>query len=253
MRSVLTIILLGCLCCAGPVVAEDTVVEFASTGDVLASAEKNVDPLEAINRPLFAFNNQLDKWVLRPVAKGYDFVMPDPAKRGVGNFFANLYDFNSTLNAVLQARFGGAAQAGGRFLVNSTLGVFGLFDVATRMGIRPYRTDFGHTLAIWGAPAGPYLMVPLFGPRTVRSGTGTIVDLYASVPTYIDDDTTRYAIWGLELVDGRSRLLAADELLSGDRYIFIRDAYLQQREFFVNDGKVEDNFSDYDDEWDEEF
>ena len=121
------------------------------------------------------------------------------------------------------------------------------------MGIRPYRTDFGHTLAIWGVPAGPYVMVPLFGPRTFRSGTGTIVDTYASVPTYIDNVPVRNSIWGLELVDGRARLLSADELISGDRYIFVRDAYLQQREAFVNDGEVVDEFSDFGDEWEEDF
>ncbi len=222
----------------------------------LAAAEqevRNPDPLEGINRPMFALNDTLDKYLTRPVAKGYSFVMPAPAQRGVGNFFANLYDFTSALNAVLQGRFEGAAQGGGRFVVNSTAGILGLFDVATPLGIRPYRTDFGHTLAIWGVPPGPYVMVPLFGPRTFRSGTGTIVDTYASVPTYITNVPLRNSIWGLELVDGRSRLLGADELLSGDRYIFVRDAYLQQREFFVNDGVVEDDFSDFDDAWDEEF
>lgn len=215
--------------------------------------ENNVDPLEFINRPMFALNDGLDRFLLRPVAASYDFVTPTEVKRGVGNFFANLYDFNATINAVLQGRFTGAAQGGGRFLVNSTLGVFGLFDVATELGIRPYRTDFGHTLAIWGVPSGPYVMVPLFGPRTFRSGTGTIVDTYTSVPTYIDNVRLRNSIWGLELVDGRSRLLSADELISGDRYIFVRDAYLQQREAFVNDGAVVDDFSNFDDEWGEEF
>ena len=122
------------------------------------------------------------------------------------------------------------------------------------MGIRPYRTDFGHTLAIWGVDSGPYLMVPFFGPRTVRSGTGTIFDVYTSIPTYIDNVPLRNSLFGLELIDGRARLLQADELLSGDAYIFIRDAYLQQRETFVNDGVVQDDFSDFGDEEDwEEF
>ena len=111
---------------------------------------RNVDPFEAINRPLFELNNSLDRWLVRPVAKGYDWVMPGFAKRGVGNFFANLYDLNSAINGLLQARLMGAAQGGGRFAINSTVGILGLFDVATPMGIRPYRTDFGHTLAIWG-------------------------------------------------------------------------------------------------------
>lgn len=215
--------------------------------------ERNVDPLEAINRLLFEINNKFDQYLLRPVAKGYDWVMPGFAKRGVGNVFANMYDFTSAINGVLQGRFQGAAQGGGRFLVNSTLGLAGLFDVATPMGIRPYRTDFGHTLAIWGFDSGPYLMVPLFGPRTVRSGAGTIFDTYTSIPDYLDNVRLRNSLWGLELVDGRARLLQADELLSGDAYIFIRDAYLQQRETFVNDGVVQDDFSDFGDEenWEE--
>ena len=214
--------------------------------------EENVDPLEWFNRPMFAVNDQLDRFLLKPVATGYDFVMPDPAQRGVGNFFANLYDFNAAINAVLQGRFLGAAQGGGLFLVNSTVGLLGLFDVATPLGIRPYRTDFGHTLAIWGVPEGPYVMVPLFGPRTFRSGTGTIVDTYTSVPTYIDNVALRNSIWGTELIDGRARLLSADELISGDRYIFVRDAYIQQRRALVNDGEVEDSFSDFGDDWDDE-
>jgi phospholipid-binding lipoprotein MlaA len=213
----------------------------------------NPDPLESINRPLFAFNNTLDRYLVRPLAVGYDFIMPAPAQRGVGNFFANMYDFTSALNAILQGRLDGAAQGGGRFVVNSTVGVLGFFDVATPIGIRPYRTDFGHTLAIWGLPPGPYVMVPLFGPRTFRSGTGTIVDTYASIPTYIDHVPLRNTIWGMELVDGRSRLLNAEQLMSGDRYIFVRDAYLQQRQYFITGGEVEDHFSDFDEAWDAEF
>lgn len=234
-QALLSIIVGACLLLAPALQAED-------------------DPLEAINRPVFVVNDVLDRWALRPIAKGYDFVMPAPAQRGVSNFFANLYDVTSTLNAVLQWRWEGASQSGGRFLVNSTLGVAGLFDVATPMGIRPYRTDFGQTLALWGVPEGPYLMLPLFGPRTFRSGTGTLVDTFAlSVPPYVDNRSIRNSIWGLELVHGRARLLGSDELISGDRYIFVRDAYLQQRAAFVNDGELQDDFSDFEDAWDQEF
>ena len=219
-----------------------------------AEETRNPDPYENLNRKMFAFNDGLDRWVLRPVAKGYDFIMPDPVQRGVGNLFANMYDFNATINSALQWRWEGVGLSGGRFLVNSTVGILGFFDVATRIGIRPNRADFGQTLAVWGARPGPYLMVPLFGPRTFRSGTGTIVDTYTSIPAYIDFVPLRNTLWGLELIDGRARLLNADELISGDRYIFVRDAYLQQREFFVNGGVVEDDFSDFaDDDWDEEF
>ena len=216
--------------------------------------EKNIDPLESINRPIYALNNGLDRFLIRPLAKTYHIVMPDVGQRGVGNFFANLYDANAVFNALLQWRLEGAAESGGRFLVNSTAGFLGLIDVATPIGIRPYRTDFGHTLAIWGFESGPYIMVPFFGPRTIRSGAGTIVDLYASPQALIDDVRLRNTLYGLELIDGRARVLKAEELMSGDRYIFVRDAYLQQRKFFVNDGVVEDNFSDFDDGgWEDDF
>jgi len=213
------------------------------------------DPFESANRLVFEFNDGFDTYLLRPVAQGYHFIMPDFAERGVGNFFANLYDANAALNAVLQGRIANAAEGGGRFLVNSTFGVFGLFDVASRMGLQPYRTDFGHTLAIWGMPSGPYVMLPVLGPRTARSGAGTIVDTYGSAQSYIEDVPLRNSLYGLELIDGRARLLQTDELLSGDRYIFVRDAYLQQREVLVNDGKVDDSFSDYGDDggWEEDF
>ncbi len=219
---------------------------------VAEEQQKNIDPFEPFNRKMFVLNDTLDAWVLRPVAKGYDWVMPDVAQRGVGNMFANMYDVNGAVNSLLQGRFSRAAQCTGRFLLNSTLGIAGLFDVATPMGISPYRTDFGHTLALWGFDSGPFLMVPVFGPRTIRSGTGTIFDTYTSVPAYIDNVRLRNSLWGLELVDGRARLLNTDELITGDRYIFLRDAYLQSRETFVNDGQVQDTFSDFgegEEEW----
>ncbi|MFO7553534.1 MAG: VacJ family lipoprotein [Haliea sp.] len=228
-----------CLLLFAPAMAQDTV---------------NPDPWEGLNRPIFEFNERLDQYLLKPAAKGYQAVLPDPAEKGVSNFFSNLRDANSTINAVLQGRPGGAARAGGRFLLNSTIGMLGLFDVASRMGVEPYRTDFGHTLAIWGLPPGPFLMVPMLGPRTARSGTGTVFDALTSVEVSIDDVRLRNSLFGLELIDTRARLLKAEELMSGDRYIFVRDAYLQQRRALVNDGVVEDNFSDFGDaDWDEDF
>jgi phospholipid-binding lipoprotein MlaA len=211
------------------------------------------DPLEWFNRPVFEFNNTVDRWFLRPVASAYHKVMPDPMERGVSNFFANLYDATSAVNGLLQWEVEGALQSTGRFAVNSTLGLLGFFDVATPIGIRPYRTDFGHTLAVWGVPDGPYVMVPVFGPRTFRSGTGTIVDTWWSVPTYIDNVRLRNSIWGLELVHGRAQLLSSDQLLSGDQYIFVRDAYLQQRRALTGESSGEDEFSNFEDDWGEEF
>lgn len=219
----------------------------------MAAEPVDTDPLEAINRPIFIFNERMDQYLLKPAARGYHAVTPDPLEMGVDNFFRNLRDVNTTLNSILQGRLQGAAQAGGRFLLNSTIGMLGLFDVATPMGIEPLRTDFGQTLAVWGVPEGPYLMVPLFGPRTMRSGVGTVFDAYTSVEVAIDDVRLRNSLIGLELVSSRVELLKAEDLISGDRYIFIRDAYLQQRRALVSDGEVEDSFSDFSDEdWPDE-
>jgi phospholipid-binding lipoprotein MlaA len=202
---------------------------------------------------MFAFNDGLDRHIVAPAARGYRTVVPDFMVHGIRNFFSNLYDFNGTINAILQGRFTKAAQNGGRFVVNTTVGLLGTVDVASEMQISPYRTDFGHTLARWGFNSGPYLMVPFFGPRTVRSGTGALFDTVASVQWGIDSFAVRAGLFALEVVDIRASYTEAEDLITGDRYIFIRDIYLQQREAFVNEGKVQDTFSDDEEEfdWDE--
>jgi phospholipid-binding lipoprotein MlaA len=214
----------------------------------------DVDPWEPLNRKVFAFNDTLDAWVLRPVAKGYKFVMPDIAQTGVNNFILNIYEFNSFFNSLLQGEFTGAARAGGRLLINTTLGMFGLVDVATPMGIEPFRSDFGQTLAVWGMDSGPFVMLPVLGPRTVRSATGYFADTYTSIPYLLNDNNWAWGFWTVEVIDYRARLLDAEDLISGDRYIFLRDAYLQRRESFVKRGNVKDSFSDFekdDDDWEE--
>jgi phospholipid-binding lipoprotein MlaA len=218
-----------------------------------AGAQGNEDPLEFINRPLFVVNDVLDRGVMRPVAQGYDRIVPQPAKTGVANFFANLLEVTNTVNALLQGRLDGAGRHASRLAVNSTIGILGLFDVATDMGIARERTDFGQTLATWGVPEGPYLMVPLLGPRTLRHGAGTFVDIIYSPTFYVDDVSVRNTLFFTELVSFRAQALKADQLMSGDRYIFLRDAYLQQRRALVSGGKVQDDFSDYEDDWAEEF
>lgn len=224
------------------------------TGCATTQETTSTDPFEATNRSIFAFNDGLDRHIVAPVSRGYRAITPGFVERGVRNFFANLYDFNGVINAILQGRFVEATQNGGRFVVNSTVGMLGTLDIASEMGVSPYRTDFGHTLAIWGFESGPYLMVPFFGPRTVRSGTGFMFDTVASVQWGIDSFQVRAALFALEVIDTRAALTDAEELITGDRYIFIRDIYLQQREAFVNEGVVEDSFSDFDEEfdWDEE-
>lgn len=218
--------------------------------NALASEE---DPLEWINRPIYEANMVVDRTVLRPLAKSYQAVAPEPVEQGVSNFVANLYDFNSAFNAILQGDFAAAARNSSRFLINSTLGVLGLIDLASRMEIERERYDFGQTLARWGVGEGPFVMMPILGPRTLRGGVGVVVDGFASVPVYVVDDLPpRFALWTLDIVDTRAKLLGTDNLLSGDRYIFMRDAYLQQRRKQLGVEQEGDDFADFEDEWGED-
>lgn len=205
----------------------------------------DIDPWEPLNRNIFAFNETLDKYVLLPTAKGYRFVMPDPAEQGVSNFIANVYEFNSVVNSLLQGRPENALKSGARFLVNTTVGLVGLLDVASPMGIERSPADFDQTLYTWGIESGPFLMLPVFGPHTVRSSAGYFVDTYTSIPAFLDDQEWAYLFWTVEAIDIRANLIKADDLVTGDRYIFIRNAYLQRREYFLTGGKVQDTFSDF--------
>lgn len=209
----------------------------------------SVDPWEPMNRKIYAFNDFADRWVLVPVAKGYQWVTPDPVETGISNAYSNLFEITNIANDLLQLKFIQAISDSGRFLVNTTLGLFGFIDVASRLGMEKHQEDFGQTLGYWGAPSGPFLVVPLFGPRTIRSGVGSLVDTYTDPVWYIEDSTTQYSILGLRYVSDRAGLIQAEELISGDRYTFIRDAYLQRREFLVKDGVVDDDFGDEDDAW----
>ncbi len=224
-------LLLACslLLCGGPALAVDL--------------QDNVDPWEPLNRRIFAFNETLDKHLLLPAARGYQFVMPDPAEQGVSNFIANIYEFNSIFNSLLQGRPGNAAKSAGRFLVNTTMGLAGFIDVATPMGIEHNPADFGQTLYTWGVDSGPYVMLPVFGPRTARSATGYFVDTYTSLPSFAVDREWAYLFWTVEAIDLRAQLIKADDIVSGDRYIFLRNAYLQRREYFLT-GEIVDSFSE---------
>lgn len=210
-------------------------------------AEK--DPLEKINRPIFKFNDKLDVWVLKPVAKGYQAVTPDPVERGIGNFFFNLAEVPSALNSVLQWKWAKAGNNTGRFLLNSTIGIGGLFDVAKYTGLqRKGAETFGQTLTYWGLGTGPYLVLPFKGPSTLTDLAALPVDTYTSPILLFDEDAVRTAVYAVSQVDRRAKLLTSDDIVSGDRYTFIREAFLQNREYQVNDGKVEDDFGgDFDD------
>jgi len=221
----------------------------------VAPAMANDDPFESLNREILEFNDAADAAILRPIAVAYDESVPKPIRRGLMNAYDNLTDVNAAANALLQGRPGYAVKNTGRVLLNTTFGLLGVIDVASDMGIEPYETDFGHTLAHWGAPEGPFVMVPFLGPRTFRSGIGDITDSFMSANDYVfDDDLITWGSRGWRALEYRADLLEAEDLITGDRYVFIRDAYLQNREALVNDGVVEDTFSDFEeDEWDEDF
>ncbi|ATJ83258.1 VacJ family lipoprotein [Halomonas beimenensis] len=205
------------------------------------------DPWEGFNRKVFAFNETLDRYALKPVAQGYRFVTPDPVETGIGNFFSNLGEIRTTLNSLLQGKGTNASVATGRFLINSTLGVAGFFDVATRLEVTGREEDFGQTLAVWGVGEGPYVVLPLLGPSTVRDTAGLPVDSYTDPLTHVEEDKVRYSLRALDIIDTRAGLLDQERLIRGDRYSFIRDSWLQRRRFEVNDGEMgEDPFAEDD-------
>jgi phospholipid-binding lipoprotein MlaA len=204
------------------------------------------DPLEPFNRGVSNFNEGLDKAVLKPVATVYQDVTPDVVRTGVGNFFGNLSDAWSALNALLQVRPREAAENFMRFNVNTFLGFAGLLDIASEMGIERTKLDFGQTLGRWGVPAGPYLVLPVFGPSSVRDAAGLMVDGQGDLVTAGSGDTqTRTALSVLRLTEKRATLLGAGDLLDEaalDKYTFVRDAYLQRRENSLGLPQKEERF-----------
>ncbi len=202
-------------------------------------AETEQDPWEGFNRSIFSFNETVDRYAAKPLAQGYRYVTPDIAEKGVSNFFDNLSDVGNLFNNLLQFKFEAAGRTFARLTFNSTFGLAGLVDVATPMGIAEQEEDFGQTLGYWGVNAGPYLVLPFWGPSTVRDGAALPVDWMADPSTYVDHVPTRNSLYGLYLLDARSRLLKAEQIISGDKYSFVRDAYLQRRAYQINDGAVE--------------
>jgi len=203
-----------------------------------ADDRRDIDPWEGFNRAMFSFNDTLDRYALKPAARGYKAITPNIIETGVSNFFGNLSDVGSTLNNLLQLKGNAAGQGLARVVFNTTVGLGGIIDVATPMGLPQHSEDFGQTLGYWGVETGPYLVLPLLGPSNIRDGIGLIPDSMVDPVGEIDPIRTRNQLYGLRIIDTRASLLAAEQLLNGDRYTGMRDAYLQRREFLVNDGKV---------------
>lgn len=219
---------------------------FAQPAAALNVDTRDPDPLESWNRKVYQFNYFADRFLLKPVARFYQAITPEAIDIGVTNFFRNLREPITIVNDLLQLKLGQAGKDSGRFLINSTLGLAGFFDVATNLGLPRHLEDFGQSLGYWGVGPGPYIELPLLGASTVRDAVGILPDIYASPVYYVNDETTRAAVTALRVTDLRADLLEADALITGDRYIFLRDSYLQRREALVRDGEVEDDFGDED-------
>jgi len=212
--------------------------------------ETESDPYESFNRTMHGFNKGLDTAILKPVAQGYDAVAPDPVKIGVSNFFANIDDVPTSVNQFLQGKFSDGFSDIGRFVINTTLGVAGFFDVASQLGLESHDEDFGQTLGAWGIESGPYVVWPLLGPSTLRDSFARPVDSATSIPSEIDHIRTRNKIYFMDLVDLRYRLLSLDSQLEDalDEYSFVRDAFLMRREYQVYDGNPPEDDDLYDDD-----
>lgn len=203
------------------------------------------DPLEKINRVTYGFNDAFDEVLLKPVAKGYKNVTPPLVRRGVGNFFDNLREPYIIVNSLLQGKPGGALAGTGRLLVNSTVGLGGLIDVGSDLGLEKRDEDFGQTLAVWGVPRGPYIVLPFLGPSSPRDAFGQLGDLGLNGVRFINDTSARDKLTVLAIVDIRARLLPLESQIesSNDPYLFVRESYLQRREYLIYDGyPPEDDF-----------
>jgi len=211
-----------------------------------------MDPFEPVNRAIFRFNEVADKYVARPVAKGYQFITPTVVRTGITNFFDNINYPIDIVNAVLQGKFRQAGLDTSRLIINSTVGIFGFMDPATDVGLVRHDEDFGQTLGVWGVPEGPYVMLPFFGPYTMRSGVGFVADAYVSPQTWLFSSSVQSKVNILWMIHRRSSLIGIDKEVQRafDPYAFVRDAYMQNREYLLHDGNPpEQNFEfDFDDE-----
>jgi phospholipid-binding lipoprotein MlaA len=199
------------------------------------------DPLEGFNRAVYKFNDAADRYVMKPIAEGYDKVVPTPVDKGITNFFSNIEDLIITANDIFQGKFQQGLTDFARFLANTTVGVGGLFDVATSGGMVKHNEDFGQTLGAWGFNTGPYLVLPLLGPSNVRDGIGLGFNALAWPITYLGNLGIQTGLATIRTIDARADLLEATDILKEaalDPYVYIREAFLQRRRFLVYDGRV---------------
>lgn len=219
-------------------------VAWLAAGCATGPTANPKDPIEPFNREVFKVNDAVDRTVLRPVAQVYADYVPSPIRTAIDNAFSNVSDVYSAVNNLLQGKPTRAAEDTMRVAINSVLGIGGLIDIATPAGLPKYKEDFGQTLGVWGVPAGPYLVLPLFGPSTVRDTAGMLVDRQIDPSAYIDPVWLRNSLFGVRVVNTRASLLGATgliEMAALDKYAFLRDAYLQRREYQIYDGNPPEN------------
>ena len=200
------------------------------------------DPFENINRVVFNVSDDIDRYLLRPVAEIYSDYTPYIVKTGISNVFSNLSEVDTAVNQALQGKLLLSLQDTSRFVINSTVGVVGIFDIASEFGLERHDEDFGQTLGYWGIESGPYIFVPFVGPSTLRDIFAKPVSWFLSGNFSISDTEASIILNGLDVIETRERLLIAENLIIGDKYEFIKEAYLQSREDLVFDGVVEDEF-----------
>ena len=210
-----------------------------------SAKSQDYDPWMRLNQHFFSVNDYFDQLLVRPIALTYTNVTPRFFQVGVGNVFDNLQDVNVAINDFLQFKIEDGLSDSGRIIVNSTIGIGGILDVATRKRLYRNEDDFGQTLGVWGFDAGPYVFLPVFGASNLRDSVGMIVDALFNPIRYIENIESRYTLYLADELDFRSSLLAYDELIIGDRYLFVREAYIQNREYVVNDGEVTNEFGDF--------
>jgi phospholipid-binding lipoprotein MlaA len=223
-----------------------------------SNTTKNIDPFEPINRPIYKFNDITDRYLLRPLGQGYNFILPQPVRNGVGNFYDNITYPVTIVNGFLQGKFEQGTRDTVRFIANSTFGILGFFDVASRGDLERHDEDLGQTFARWGIPQGPYIVIPLLGPSTVRDGIGIFGNVQVNPLIQMSNTSVRDKLLILWYIESRAALIGPDEVIRDafDPYLFIRDAYLQNRQFLINDSTtpVDDFFEDdFEDEFGEEF
>ena len=209
---------------------------------LLISADEVNDPFEEINRKTYEFNESLDKNILKPVAEVYSN-FPPKVKKGVTNFFNNLEEVDTFINQLLQGKPKESINDLSRFVINTTIGIGGIFDVASKMGLERHEEDFGQTLAVWGVGEGPYIMLPFLGPSTLRDTLSRPVSSFLSVTFHMTEDDVNIALKSIDALETRERLLDVESLLSGDKYVFVKDAYIQSMYYEIKDGiDVKDEF-----------